>query len=191
MRLRDVINLDLYQRWVGSGVTVRVIQYGECNLMDAKKVMRYGVSATLALAMAAGVVGCANPEPAPLAVTEEVVRVNGLGVVVPRADLTHAQQRLAALRASRVDAYRNLAEQVYGLQVTGNTTVRQMAVTHDHVRTFVQQTIRGATVVDIDLIDDDTYQTTVELRLGPRFFVCVGNPAPCSAPVGSMDMAVQ
>jgi len=159
--------------------------------MDAKRVIQYGVSATLALTMAAVIFGCANPKPAPLAVDEEVVRVNGLGVVVPRAELTHAQQRVAALRASRVDAYRNLAEQVYGLQVTGNTTVRQMSVTNDRVRTFVQQTIRGATVVDIDLIDDDTYQTTVELRLGPRFFVCVGNAAPCSAPVGSMDIAVQ
>jgi len=157
--------------------------------MNAKEAVRYGFVVALGFAVVAGVVGCAHPEPAPTAVAEEVVRVNGLGAVVPRAELTHAQQRLAALRASRVDAYRNLAEQVYGLQVTGNTTVRQMAVTNDHIRTFVQQTVRGATVVDIELIDDNTYQTTVELRLGPRFFTCIGNPVPCSAPVRSADMA--
>lgn len=159
--------------------------------MNAREAMRYVIVVAMGSLLLAGVTGCANPEPAPSAVAEEVIRVNGLGAVVPRAELTHAQQRLAALRASRVDAYRNLAEQVYGLQVTGNTTVRQMAVTNDHIRTFVQQTIRGATVVDIDLVDDDTYQTTVELRLGPRFFVCLGNSTSCFTPIRSADMASQ
>lgn len=148
-----------------------------------KRVVGFVVSVAWLLAVSAFLIGCAHQEPIQYVAAEETVRVNGLGAVVPRADWTHAQQRLAALRASRVDAYRNLAEQVYGFRVRGNTTIQQMALTNDSIRTFVEQTIRGASVVDIELIDDDTYQTTIELRLGPRFFACVENPGSCSAPL--------
>jgi len=55
-------------------------------------------------------------------------------------------QRLAG-RAAQVDAYRNLAEQVYGFRVWGNTTVSAFVTQNDAVRTYVDAFIRGARVV--------------------------------------------
>jgi len=134
----------------------------------------------LVLALVAMLTGCAHYVVTdPAAVADSAIRVNGLGAVVPRADLTHSQQRLMAMRASRVDAYRNLVERIYGLEVAGNSTVRQMATEHDQIRSFVQHVIRGAVVVDIALIDDNTYQTTLELQLGRQFYNCLNSPLHC------------
>jgi hypothetical protein len=73
-------------------------------------------------------------------------------------------------RASKVDAYRNLLEQAYGLQVTGATTVRDFVTQSDSVRTQVDAFIRGARVVDTRLLDDGSVETDMEITLGKEFW---------------------
>lgn len=138
-------------------------------------------AATLVVALP--LVGCAQHYAiVDLPTDANTIQVNGFGAIVPRAELTHAQQRLMAMRASRVDAYRNLVERVYGLEVAGNSTVQQLAADHDQVRLVVRHTVRGARVVDIALVDDNTYQTKLELQLDRHFFSCVNFPAECGVP---------
>jgi hypothetical protein len=74
-----------------------------------------------------------------------------------------AQQRLMAIRASKLDAYRNLTEQVYGQQLDSSTTVADMVVTNDTFRTKVEGVIYGARLVSITPVGDDTYETTLSL----------------------------
>jgi hypothetical protein len=83
-------------------------------------------------------------------------------VSVQKAD-TAAQQRLLSIRASKLDAYRTLMEQVYGQYLDANTTVAQMVVQSDTFRARVQGVVYGAKLVSITPVGDDTYETTLSL----------------------------
>jgi len=74
-----------------------------------------------------------------------------------------AQQRLMAIRASKLDAYRSLTEQIYGLQLDANATVADMVVTSDSFRSKVQGVVYGATLVSITPVGEDTYETTLSI----------------------------
>ncbi|MFY8178935.1 MAG: LPP20 family lipoprotein, partial [Limnohabitans sp.] len=74
-----------------------------------------------------------------------------------------AQQRLLAIRASKLDAYRALTEQVYGQQLDASTTVADMTVMSDTFRARVEGVIYGAVLVSITPVGDDTYETTMSL----------------------------
>ena len=73
------------------------------------------------------------------------------------------EQRLLAIRASKLDAYRSLAEQVYGQHLDATTTVSQMTVMSDTFRARVEGVIYGAVLVSITPVGDDTYETTLSL----------------------------
>lgn len=60
---------------------------------------------------------------------------------------TAQHQQLAAMRASKLDAYRELAEQVYGQRISGNTAVGDWLVQNDQFVASVDGVIRGAEVV--------------------------------------------
>lgn len=105
-----------------------------------------------------------------------------------QSHLTLGQQKLMAMRAARVDAYRNLAEQVYGFRVWGNTAVSSFATQNDNVRTYVDGFIRGARLVNMTAIADGNFEATVELDLTPSFFSCISNTtitSSCNVPVVS------
>lgn len=110
---------------------------------------------------------------------DETIRVSGRGAVVPDVTQTQAQQKLMAMRASRMDAYRNLAERLYGIELEGSTTVREMAAQHDQVRSFINRHVSGARVVETVLMEDNIYQTTLQLTVGRRFYTCVSHPVTC------------
>ena len=59
-----------------------------------------------------------------------------------------AQGKLKAARAAELDGMRKLAEQVYGLEVTSGTTVRDFVTQHDEIRTHVDAVLVGASSGD-------------------------------------------
>lgn len=73
------------------------------------------------------------------------------------------QKRLLALRAARMDALRDLTEQVHGIHITASTTISDLVVQDDHLQALVQGTIRGARTVRITPKGTDGYE--VELAL--------------------------
>lgn len=75
------------------------------------------------------------------------------------------QKRLLAMRAAKLDAYRTLAEQVYGLRVKGQTTIGEAVVTSDQLASAVEGIITGAEVVAIKATSPDTYQVELSLSL--------------------------
>ena len=68
-----------------------------------------------------------------------------------------------AIRAARMAAMRELAEQIHGLRVDSSTTVIDLITQNDTFRTMVQGTIRGARTVRINPTGDDTYETVLEI----------------------------
>jgi hypothetical protein len=74
-------------------------------------------------------------------------------------------------RAAKVDGYRNLLEQAYGVQVSGSTSVRDFVTQSDTIRTQLDAFIRGAKVVDTRYLDDGAVETEMEITLGKEFWV--------------------
>ena len=100
---------------------------------------------------------------APLVEKRETITATGYAVVTVQNHKNPAQQRLMAIRASKLDAYRNLTEQVYGQQLDASSTVADMVVTNDTFRTKVEGVIYGARLVSITPVGEDTYETTLSL----------------------------
>lgn len=77
------------------------------------------------------------PEPAALPAPAPTRGIPGWENVTPRG-------RLMAERAAKVDAYRNLAETVMGLRISGSTTVRDFVAESDVIRTDLNTFLQGA-----------------------------------------------
>jgi outer membrane protein FlgP len=99
----------------------------------------------------------------PMVEKRETLVATGYAVISVQNHRTPAQQRLLAIRASKLDAYRSLTEQVYGQQLDATTTVADMTIMSDTFRAKVEGVIYGATMVSITPVGDDTYETTLSL----------------------------
>ena len=100
---------------------------------------------------------------APLVEKRETLTATGYAVVSVQNHRNPGQQRLMAIRASKLDAYRALTEQVYGQQIDASSTVADMTVTSDSFRAKVEGVIYGAVLVSITPVGEDTYETTLSL----------------------------
>lgn len=123
----------------------------------------------------AGLAGCANSTPGsyssassdasyrPPMDRRETIMATGYAVIGVQNNKNAPQQRLLAIRAAKIDAYRGLAEQVYGLNLDANTTVSEMTVMNDTFRTRVEGVIFGAKLTSITPLNNDTYEVTMSL----------------------------
>jgi hypothetical protein len=113
-----------------------------------------------------------SPPSAPVAATAPTpppvdrrrpIQSTGYAVISIQPHSLPAQQRLLAIRAARLDAYRGLAEQVYGQFLDGATTIADAVLRSDRVRARVEGIIHGAEVVGINPVGQDTYELTLSL----------------------------
>ena len=96
---------------------------------------------------------------------KQVIISTGYANISAQKSKNQAQRRLMAIRASKLDAYRNLTEQVYGQSLNSSTTVEDMIIANDTMRAHVEGVVYGAKVVSINPIGDDSYETKLELEL--------------------------
>ena len=99
----------------------------------------------------------------PMTEKRETLVATGYAVISIQNHRNASQQRLLAIRASKLDAYRALTEQVYGQQLDANTTIADMTVMSDTFRARVEGVVYGAVLVSITPVGDDTYETTLSL----------------------------
>ena len=144
---------------------------------------------------------CGQPSPPLRTAVAAPTKLIALGYGAPGSfpQYTPGQQKLMAMRAAQVDAYRNLAEQVYGFRVWGNTAVSAFTTQNDNVRSYVDAFIRGARVVNMSTIADGNFEATVELEVSQAFLESLykpvsngirpSSPAACSAPGCSVTSA--
>ena len=100
---------------------------------------------------------------APMVEKRDTITATGYAVVSVQNHRLPAQQRLMAIRASKLDAYRALTEQVFGQHLDATTTVADMVVMNDTFRTRVEGVVYGAVLVSITPVGEDTYETTLSL----------------------------
>ena len=105
--------------------------------------------------------GCAE-----MVVERDVERFRAVGFgTSAEAWATVGQNQLLAIRTAKLDAYRTMAEQVYGFRLTGTTTVSSMMVKNDQFRIYVDAVIRGAEVVSVQPIGNEVYEVVLEMAL--------------------------
>ena len=93
-----------------------------------------------------------------------VVTAEGTGVA-PATAYNSVQARIMARRAAIVDAYRQLAEQIKGVNVDADTTVENMMVTSDVIHTHVSALVQGARIIDEKTLGDGAYSVTVQVPM--------------------------
>jgi hypothetical protein len=91
-----------------------------------------------------------------------LIEATGYSVIQAHAG-TEPQQRLMAIKSARLDAFRQLAEVVYGAYIDSSTTVSDLVIENDSFRSRVEGVIYGAELIKIEPISDDTYAVTLGL----------------------------
>lgn len=74
-------------------------------------------------------------------------------------------RRAQARKAARMDAQRNLAEMVRGVRVTSESSVRDLELEYDVVKTSVDATLRDMREVSVKDFDDGTSEVILEMPL--------------------------
>lgn len=95
-------------------------------------------------------------------VTFPVITALGAAPISAQQGSNDTQRMLMAMRASKLEAYRELAERVYGQRIDSKNTLSAMVAQNDVLEASVQGVIRGARVVKTYAIED-TYITELEL----------------------------
>jgi len=114
--------------------------------------------------------GCGVPPPNMLASAKtagvevpawfgERIKATGQGTDM---EIQSAQGKLRAARAAELDAMRRLAEQIYGLTISSNTTVRDFVTQNDEIATQVEAVLAGA-VADEPTFSENKASVTVSI----------------------------
>jgi len=80
-------------------------------------------------------------------------------------DISAEQQKLLAKRAAEADAYRKLAEMVYGLQINSRTYVKDFVTESDDIRSDVDAFIKGIRLGTPTFYDDGSCEVPAEVTV--------------------------
>lgn len=94
-----------------------------------------------------------------------VLSAVGYAPINAQLGLDDSSKTLMAIKASKLDAYRELAEQVYGQKVDGEQALSNLVLTNNELKSSVEGVIRGARVIKTYPVGEDTYATELELDM--------------------------
>jgi hypothetical protein len=94
--------------------------------------------------------------------TFPVLKAVGFAPLAEQSGDSPEQRMLQAMKASKLEAYRELAEQVYGQKIDYKVTMQQALLGNDQLKASLQGVIRGARVVKTYPVGE-FYATEMEL----------------------------
>ena len=109
--------------------------------------------------------GCVTKQystPGQVSSTDRVVGV-GYAVINAQEGNSPEEKRLMAIKVSKLEAYRSLAEQLYGQYIESRGTLSNLKMGQEELVSRVEGLIVGARVVSIKPISTDSYQTVMEM----------------------------
>ena len=128
------------------------------------------ISAVVMVCSLAGLSGCSSlvdkhieyetvqPETFP------VLRAVGYAPLSAQPGKTAGEKQLMAIKVSKLEAYRELAEQLYGQNLTSTIMVKGAIAQNDGLKSQVNGLVRGAKVLKSYAVGD-TYATELELDM--------------------------
>ncbi len=87
----------------------------------------------------------------------------GFAQVAGQPGATRNERRLMAMRAARLDALRDLTEQIHGIRISSESSLGDAVLRSDRLHATVQGTLRGARTVSIQPKGDDGYEVVLEI----------------------------
>ncbi len=128
-----------------------------------KYVKHYRHSALLmVLVLMAGCVTNEYPYSASVGINDRVVGV-GYAVINAQPGNSPEEKRLMAIKVSKLEAYKSLAEQLYGQYLESRGSLRNLKMEEEALVSRVEGLIVGARVVSIKPISTDSYETILEI----------------------------
>ncbi|MGR8930723.1 MAG: hypothetical protein ACU836_08790 [Gammaproteobacteria bacterium] len=112
----------------------------------------------------------------PFSLREKILRVDGYSQFDNSGQLTVNHRWLSAQHLAKLNAYRSLAEQLYFEPLGPNKTVGSQVISNEIYRTYLDIYLRGARATDYRVFSD-RLKTSLELKLTPRFYQCMGSDA--------------
>lgn len=103
---------------------------------------------------------------------KRTVKVTGMGAR-PEYISDPNKAKVRAIRAARMDGYRQLAENIMGLKINSKTTVRDFITESDQIRSQLNTFIKGAKSDDMRILDDGTVEMDMSLFLGDMWKIIV------------------
>ncbi|HEX7534661.1 MAG TPA: hypothetical protein VF343_05345 [Syntrophales bacterium] len=100
--------------------------------------------------------------------SEGYIEAVGIGAP-PERYIGKPQARPMALRAAKVDAYRNLLETTKGVRIDSATVVKDFTVESDVINAQVEGLVKGAKVVNQDYLSDGTVEVTLRMPMTGGF----------------------
>lgn len=94
--------------------------------------------------------------------TFPVLKAVGYAPLAEQKGESPEQRMLQAMKASKLEAYRELAEQVYGQKIDYKVTMQQALLGNDQLKASLQGVIRGARVIKTYPVGE-FYATEMEL----------------------------
>lgn len=110
--------------------------------------------------------------------TYPVLTAVGYAPVTTQYGETDTQKMLMAMKASKLDAYRELAEQVYGQRIEGSQSLSNLVMQNEALKASVDGVIRGARVVKSYPVGEDTYATELELDMEQVYNIYLSTAKP-------------
>ncbi|RMH69108.1 MAG: hypothetical protein D6675_13895 [Gemmatimonadetes bacterium] len=92
-----------------------------------------------------------------------IVTATGIGTLNP--NVPEQMRRPVAIKAAKLDAFRNLLDQVKRVQLDGTTTVESQMLASDYLHTQVEGVVKNFEVTNTQYRNDGTVEITVQLSL--------------------------
>ena len=110
--------------------------------------------------------------------TYPVLKAVGYAPISSQNGESDSMKLIMAMKASKLDAYRELTEQVYGQKIEGSQSVSGLIVDSETLRASVEGVIRGAEVVKTYPVGDDTYVTELSLNMQQVYDIYLSTAKP-------------
>ncbi len=110
--------------------------------------------------------------------TYPVLKAVGYAPISSQNGESDSMKLIMAMKASKLDAYRELTEQVYGQKIEGSQSVSGLVVDSETLRASVEGVIRGAEVIKTYAVGDDTYVTELSLDMQQVYDIYLSTAKP-------------
>ena len=96
-----------------------------------------------------------------------VFRVVGMGVAPCSGMCNMAQAKVMARRAAILSAYEQLAERIYGIEINGEDSVKDMMSSNNQISAHVKGLVKGA-VIENEEFKNGIYYVTMSIKINAK-----------------------